>query len=274
MLFLVWWGLGLLGAHLATGPKPSEVPPRTQIGGHAIEAVTTTTEDGVAVKGWLVRGRPSSEGCVVLAAGIRGNRTAMVDRAAWYLGRGWSTLLVDLRGTGESAATRITMGWHEARDLRAWATFLGANGFLRIAVHGQSLGAAAAVYTAVQASPPAWHFVVLEACYADIHEAVAARLPVPSVLAWPLVVCSEWLLGIDADDLVPVRAIARLQAATFLITGALDEQGGADAAARLLAACGATKKQRYEVPDVGHIDLWPAGGDGLRRRLAGFLSDR
>ena len=44
----------------------------------------------------------------------------MTSRAEWYLARGWSTLLVDLRATGESEGAHVSMGWHEATDLRAW----------------------------------------------------------------------------------------------------------------------------------------------------------
>ena len=270
-----WLGCGFAAAWSSTRPWPSAIAPRARIAGRLVQEVATTTADGLTVRGWLVRAA-SERGCVVLAAGIRGNRTAMVSRAECYLERGWSTLLVDLRGTGASDSSRIAMGWHEANDLLAWHAFLRAQGLAVIAVHGQSLGAAAAVFTMVRGAPaPAWHFAVLEACYRDIRAALAARLPaLPEPLLWPLVASAELLLGIDADELAPVRAIAQLRCPTLLVGGELDRKVGPGAAAALFAASGAAVKVRCDVPGAGHVDLWRAGGELMPRALGQFLAER
>lgn len=274
--FVAWWSVGMLGALLLTAARPQVVAPCASLAGAAVEAVTATADDGSLLRGWLVRAAPTSGRCVVLAAGIRGCRLAMVERAKWYLAQGWSTLLVDLRGTGESAPARIAMGWHEALDLVAWHRFATARGFSQVGVHGQSLGAAAAVYSAVRAEPaPAWHFVVLESCYLDARAALAARLPwLPRPLLWPLVACSEWLLAVDADELSPQRAIARLRAPMLIACGDRDEKVGPGAADALFTACGASQKERVDLPGVGHVDLWPAVDGLLPRRLAAFLAAR
>ena len=274
VLVLAWVAIGLLAAVAATAPWPSAIAPRAQLAGHAVQHVATSTADGLAVQGWLVQ-VAGERGCVVLAAGIRGNRTAMVSRAEWYLMHGWSTLLVDLRGTGESAGARIAMGWHEALDLIAWHTFLRAQGCARIAVHGVSLGAAAAVFCGLHDEPPAWHFAVLEACYRDVHAALAARVPLlPAPLLWPMVASAELLLGIDADDLAPVRAIQRIACPTLLVCGERDRKVGPDAANQLFAASGAAVKVRCDVAGAGHVDLWQAGGAIVPRALELFLAER
>lgn len=272
--FLSWWLCGFVAAWAATAPQPSAVAPRRELDGTPIEPVATAARDGVAVRGWLVDGSLGRR-CVVLAAGIRGNRLAMQARADWYLRHGWSALLVDLRGTGESAPERISMGYHEALDLIAWHAFLQQRGFAVIGVHGQSLGAAAATYTAVRADPPPqWHFVVLEACYRDIDAALLARLPwLPRWTLWPLRASSEWLLSVDADDLSPLRAITRLDAPLLVACGSEDRKVGADAARLLLAASPASDRQLVTVDGVGHGDLWRAG-PALPRALEAFLARR
>lgn len=271
---LGWWLVGFAAAWLATRPHPSQVPALDELAGTRIEPVATTTRDGVPVRGWLLD-KSHGRRCVVLAAGIHGNRLAMLTRAEWYLTHGWSTLLVDLRGTGESAPERVSMGYHEALDLCAWHALLRERGFAAIGMHGQSLGAAAATYTAARASPPpAWHFVVLEACYRDIDAALQARLPwLPSWTLWPLRVASEWLLAVDADDLSPVHAIAQLDAPTLIACGSDDAKVGADAAQMLFAASPARDKQLVTIPGVGHADLWRAG-PALPRALQAFLATR
>lgn len=235
-----------------------------------------TASDGVSGRGWLVRASDASTDVIVLAAGIRGNRLAMLERGVWYLAHGWSVLLVDLRGTGASAPTRIAMGWHEALDLTAWHVLAATRGFRRIGVHGQSLGAAAAVFTAVRSKPaPAWHFVVLESCYRDIDSALVARLAwFPRRMLWPLVISAEWLLSLDAQKLVPVRAIAQLGAPTLLACGSDDAKVGPHALDDLFAASAAAGKERVEVTGAGHVDLWHSAADLLPRRLAAFLAER
>ena len=105
MAIVGWLGCGFAAAWSSTRPWPSAIAPRTRLAGCLVQEVATTTADGLTVRGWLVRAA-AERGCVVLAAGIRGNRTAMVSRAECYLERGWSTLLVDLRGTGASDSSR------------------------------------------------------------------------------------------------------------------------------------------------------------------------
>jgi pimeloyl-ACP methyl ester carboxylesterase len=269
-MLVAWWVGGFLSSRLLVCPWPAAIAPLAELDGHAVEDVATTTSDGVTVRGWLVHGRDPAT-CVVLAAGIHGNRQSMRSRASFYLARGASVLLVDLRGTGASDQVPIAMGWNEALDLCAWHAFLRSRGVSAIGVHGQSLGAAAAVYTAKRGAPD-WEFVVLESCYTDIREALAARLPfLPSFLLWPVEVGAGFWLGADAADLVPVRAITALHAPTLIAQGALDAKVGPHAIERLLAASGAARKARCDVPNTGHADLWPRG-EIVQQAITAFLT--
>lgn len=274
--FLAWWGIGLWAALAATAARPAVIPAMQRLGDAVLEPVATTARDGVHLRGWFAAAPGAPPRCVVLVAGIHGNRLAMLARGQWYLEHGWSALVADLRGTGESDPVRISMGWHEALDLCAWHSFLAARGMTAIAVHGQSLGAAAAVYTAVRGEPPpSWSFAVIESCYTDVSEALHARLPwIPAFLLWPMVASAQWLLDVDVAELAPVAAITHLRVPTLLIGGSLDTKCGPDAIQRLLAASGAHDKKRADVDGVGHVDLWRAGGDSLHRTLASFLAAR
>ena len=270
--------VGFASAFAATMPWNVVIEPRAEVAGRAVENVQSVAADGVTTRGWLVRAAPDSQRCVVLAAGIRGNRLAMLRRAEWYLANGWSALSIDLRGTGESDPARISMGWHEARDLAAWHDLARGRGFTVVGVHGQSLGAAAVVYGAVRSTtPPRWDFAVLEACYRDIDNAMTARLPwipFPRLLLWPFECCADWLTAANASDLRPVDAIRGLAAPTLFVCGADDRIVGPNATADLFAASPARDKRIIEIAGAGHVDLWPAGGDSLRAAIAAFLASR
>jgi dienelactone hydrolase len=274
---LAWIAAGLASADRATAPHPRAIGPLPSFdAGVDVTDAVTVTPDGVQVRGWLATAANGRDRCVVLVPGIRGNRLGMLDRARWYLAHGWSALLVDLRGTGASERTRISFGWHEANDLAAWHAWLRAHGFTRVAAHGQSLGAAAVVYTTRVAPPPPWEFAVLEACYGDVDGALANRLPwvpLPRVTLWPLRAFAEWLAAVDADDLRPRTAIAALRAPTLLACGDRDDKVGAGVSDALLAASGAADKRLVLVPGTGHHDLWSAGPT-LRDALAPFLLTR
>lgn len=275
LVVVAWFATGFAAAHVATRARPAAIQPLSSWQGHRVEPVQATAEDGVVGRGWLVA-PPGADECVVLAAGIGGHRLGMLARSAFWLRRGTATLLVDLRGTGETAATRLSMGYHEALDLAAWHAFARTRGFRRVGVHGVSLGAAAAIYTAVRpAVAPAWAFAVLEASYVDIRSALSARLPwLPAVALWPMVASAEWLLAVDADELSPERAIRRLMAPTLLVVGDQDRKVGPAATARLRAASGAALVREHVVPGAAHVDLWSRDAAGIAAVIEDLLRAR
>lgn len=264
-----WLLAGIAGSWVLTRARPAAIPVRNDLDGHPIEIVGATTADGLTVRGWLVRAAVDSRDCVVLAAGIRGNRMAMTSRAEWYLARGWSTLLVDLRATGESEGEHVSMGWHEADDLRAWHAVLRERGFGRLGAHGQSLGAAAIAYSDLP-----WDFVVLESCYVDIDEALRARLPwvpLPDLLLWPLRCGSEWWSDTAAAQLRPIDHVARRGQPTLFLCGDADEKVGPEGTQRLLAACAAVDKRMVLVIGAGHADLLGHDRIAVLQALAAFV---
>jgi pimeloyl-ACP methyl ester carboxylesterase len=275
LVLVVWFATGFAAAHVATRARPAAIEPLSNWQGHRVEPVQATAEDGVVCRGWLVA-PPGADACVVLAAGIGGHRLGMLARSEFWLRRGTATLLVDLRGTGETEASRLSMGYHEALDLAAWHALARTRGFRRIGVHGVSLGAAAAIYTAVRpAVAPAWAFAVLEASYVDIRSALYARLPwLPAIALWPMVASAEWLLAVDADDLSPERAIRQLAAPTLLVVGDRDHKVGPDANARLRAASGAAIVREHVVSGAAHVDLWSRDAAGIAAAIEDLLRAR
>jgi fermentation-respiration switch protein FrsA (DUF1100 family) len=224
----------------------------------------------VTVRGWLCTADPAR--CVVLAAGIHGNRMSMVQRAMWWLQQGWSTLLVDLRGTGASDATPIALGWHEATDLLAWRALLAARGFTRIGAHGQSLGAAAIVYAAARGAD--WSFAVLEACYDDIRHALANRMPwvpLPGLVLWPMVAAAQVRLHVDVDELRPIALVPRLLMPVLMLAGDGDAAVKRAETETLFAAVGSANKLLVWIHGAAHVDLWTSDAAACARALGELL---
>lgn len=275
MPLALWIAGGLVVSLLLTQARPSDVPDWRDLDGHPIRAAEITTDDGVTVRGWLIHpvDRPETSRCVVLISGIGSNRLGMVQRARFYLDQGWCTLMVDLRGTGESDPERISMGWHEARDLVAWHSWLDARGFATIAAHGQSLGAATVTYSA---SEIPWAWAVLEQCYGDIDSALHNRVPWapwPELSLWPMHAASQWLLDVDRRDLRPVDAVRALGCPTLIICGDGDRSVGDGWTEQLHARAAGEPKRLVWIQNADHVNLWSHDPARMEAALSAWLDD-
>jgi len=110
------------------------------------ESVTLRTADGVELAGWFV---PGDNGAgVVMLHGAGSTRSAVLPQAATLAGRGYSVLLVDSRGHGESGGEAMDFGWFGDLDVAAGNEFLASRHGVeedRIGVVGFSMGGEEAI---------------------------------------------------------------------------------------------------------------------------------
>ena len=137
--------------------------PATSVGatptshGLEFEAVTLTTSDDVALAAWFVRGT-NGAGVVVLH-GAGSTRSAVLPQAAALVAGGYSVMLVDARGHGDSDGTAMDFGWHGDLDIAAAIDFLAAQpgvdprhiGLVGFSMGGEEAIGAAAVDPRVRA---------------------------------------------------------------------------------------------------------------------------
>ena len=107
----------------------------------AYENVTFPARDGVSLAGWFVPRRDTKR-AVVLLHGNGATRTQMLARARFFHDHGYSALLYDARGHGESGDALVSFGWYETRDLLGAIDWLRARGFSEIGLLGVSQGGA------------------------------------------------------------------------------------------------------------------------------------
>ncbi|MCC6992061.1 MAG: alpha/beta fold hydrolase [Acidobacteria bacterium] len=244
-------------------PRPVGVP---------VEDVVMESASGARVAGWLMRG-DSGRGAVLLLHGIGGDRRTMVPRAKLFHAAGFSVLLIDLQGHGESQAAHVTFGFREAQDVAAAAEFL------RARLPGEPMSAVAvsmggAALTLARPAPP-FRAIVLESVYPDIESAVSARLEIrlgpPGGWLTPLLLWQMPLrLGIQATDLRPLEHLDRLSAPVLLASGSADPHPTSAQTAAMYARLHAPK-ELWMVEGAGHDDLFDHSPDDYRRRVLGFL---
>ena len=269
-LLLAWLALGYVAAAHVCRRHPATIPAATRIAGRAVHEVEFTTTDGVELSAWWIPGDESRT--VIICHGIVGDRRAGRQRAAVYLDRGWSVLLPDLRGHGQSGGDTVSFGWHEKLDVAAARTFARRRGAERIGVHGISLGAAAIVYGLPPAPDDA--FMVLESCYDDIENAFRHRMasyPVPGFALWPMRQFIRWRIGAAEHELVPAHHIRRATAPTLVLAGDCEQQLPAAETENLFAACGSPTKVLHLFEGATHQDIERYAPQEYRRILGAFL---
>ncbi len=127
-------------------PRPLEHRPAQQSN---VEEITIPVAAGVKLRGWFVRGKGAPAPLVIYFGG-NAEEVSWLSEVAWKLS-GWSLLLVNYRGYGESE------GKPGERELLADSVAIYDNATQRLDVNperivamGRSLGSGVAVYLATQ----------------------------------------------------------------------------------------------------------------------------
>jgi len=242
--------------------RPTDLP---------LSDVAFDSASGARIAGWHgpVDGATA---CVILAHGIYGDRTAMLDRARLLHAAGYDVLLFDLQAHGESGGEAITIGHRERLDLQAAVDWVRKRTpGRRIAVIGRSLGGAAAVL----GSPLGIDALVLEAVYPTIESAVANRLaqrlgPLGPPLAPLLLLQLEPRLGVALSDLRPIDRLPDCGCPVLLCTGDQDRHTTLAETKAMLAAA-PEPKELVIFPGAAHVNLFEADPERYREHVLAFL---
>lgn len=251
---ILWVILSYAGAVFASHPNLVQIPDAGHFFDRAVEEVKITTKDNVRITAWYIKG--DSTKAVVLANGIRGNRSGLVGRAKLYADEGFTVLLIDLRGTGESDKQLVSYGWYERHDIHAARDFLRKKGYKNIGAHGISLGAAAVAYGLQE--QPDYAFMILESCYGSVKEALYNRLEMKGVPKFTTVLMqyfNEWQLGIAPEQLAPPKYMSLATMPVLIMAGDSEKRVKLSETEALYTQCNSSEKQLHYFKGARHINL-------------------
>jgi fermentation-respiration switch protein FrsA (DUF1100 family) len=158
--------------------------------------VDVRTEDGETLSAWWVRA-PRARGAFLLLHGNAGNISHRLGYATLFRKLGYSTLLVDYRGYGESTGSPSEEGTYlDAKASWEWLTQARGIAPAEIVIFGESLGGGVATWLAAGRKPRG---LVLASTFTSIPD-----------------------LAGDLYPFLPVRALTRVRYDSLSRLGAID----------------------------------------------------
>jgi len=113
----------------------------------------------------------------ILAHGYTANGRSMSAFGRHFFSRGFSVLLPDMRGHGQSEGGYIGMGWHDRLDLLGWiGGIIAEDPEAEILLMGISMGGAAVMMTAGEPLPPNVKLVIEDCGYTSVWDEFSVQL--------------------------------------------------------------------------------------------------
>jgi dipeptidyl aminopeptidase/acylaminoacyl peptidase len=259
-------------------PKyPLNIPPSVFKADY--EEVLFTSQDGIALKGWLVKpAHPALRAPVIIIChGVGANKSDFTELAVALSRRGYAVLLFDFRAHGDSGGSRSSLGYHEQKDIAAALAFLKARPGInpkRIGIYGFSMGASAAVLSA--ASTREFSAVVVDSAFTSLKDmartAVTGFYHLPSFPFLHLAVLGyELYFQTGIGHVSPVGVIKDLSPTpVFIIAGDGDTLIPAENGRRLFAAA-QEPKELWIIPGADHGATLAAAGSAYEKRVGEFF---
>jgi uncharacterized protein len=136
------------------------------------------------LRGWIVQ-VPNAKGIAIMGHGYGANKGTLVDEAAALNKLGYTAVLFDFHGHGESSGYTTTVGYKEAEDAAKVFEFVKTNHpGTKIYLYGVSMGAVAMLRAAGDLHIPA-DGLILECPYGSMLSAAQNRFRIMGVPSFP-----------------------------------------------------------------------------------------
>ncbi|MBI3409907.1 MAG: alpha/beta fold hydrolase [Planctomycetes bacterium] len=199
-------------------PKCSQTPADFDL---SFESITIPGRDGNSLAAWLVP-HPEAKGLVVLFHGYAACKSNLLSEAKAFHDLGYSTLLVDFRGSGESTGDVTTVGVFEADDVADVFACVCERFQKKPILFGQSMGAVAILRAlAVHGIEP--EAIILECPFNRMLATVQNRFAAMGVPSFP---CAQLLVfwggmqnGFNGFHHNPVDYAKEVRCPTLLMIG-------------------------------------------------------
>ena len=242
------------------------------------EDVQFLTADRLTLRGWYLDS-PGARATIVLVHDLEATRAdadlRLLQLQRDYVRRGFSVFAFDLRGHGESAGRRDSLGRDERLDVRAAVAYVRrrTNGTQPVLVHGFGYGAALAIAAGAQNEDVT--AIIADSSFLTMRTYIRHTWRhVPAPLFALVTFFARRIFGGDIDALQPVRDIAQVTAPILLIHNEGDDRVPVAHTLNIAAASLDGRDQVCVLPDrMGHATAYRETPDLYLRRCLDFVEE-
>ena len=224
-------------------------------------AFRLATGNGEELGAWFIDGR-ADQPLVLLLHGHRGCRGNCLPQAKLLAEKGCPVLLISLRAHGDSTGELNDVGYSARKDVVAAVAWLRERCPGRpVVIWGQSLGAAAAVFSAAEMNEPV-KGCILECPYQDLRTAVWNRmeyylLPLVRSIGYAGATLVAPLVLSDVDKISPLEAASSISKSSrvLILVGGKDCRAHPEEARAIFSRLQAPARIVI-VPGADHMKLF------------------
>ncbi len=239
-----------------------------ELAGVSREDVYFPSTDGVKLHGWVLRPSGPAKGALLFLHGNAENLSTHVNAVLWLVKEGYLVFAIDYRGYGKSDGTPDIPGVNRDGIAALDQVFrIGGVDPGRVAILGQSLGGAVAVY-AVANSPRKGDVkaLIVDSAFAGYRRIVRDRLK-SLVVTWPLSYPASWTVE---DGHSPERWIGTIAPVPVVVIHGMKDTIVPFSHGELLYELAKDPKGFWKVEGGGHVRalLLP----DVRKQMLAFLA--
>lgn len=243
------------------------------------QKISVITEDGYTLVAEEFFPNEESHKWVLLLHGYTGWKEEMYPFAYWYYEQGYHVIAPDLRCQGESEGDYIGMGWTDHFDCMLWIDYiLSQDPDAKIVLHGQSMGAAAAlIMTGEKNLSENIQAVISDCAYTDAYSMFGEKIKEWFHLpAFPLVDTACLVLrmrgGYDLKAASAMNAVEKSSVPTLFIHGDADAMISVQMSKDLYEAA-SCEKELLIVEGAGHAQSQDKDPDLYYGTIKAFLEE-
>lgn len=234
---------------------------------------TVVLKDNKTIECWDIPVEQHAKGTVILFHGYSSEKSSMLGQAAVFRSLGYSTLLVDFPGSGGSEGNQTTIGYMEAKQVKACFNYVKARGVDNIYLFGASLGAVA-IMKAISDHGVHPDGIIMECPFGSMYKTVCARFDIMNVPTFPmaglLVFWGGTLNGFWAFGHNPIDYAKQVTCPALLFYGAKDEKVSRQETDMIFDNLGGYKQNKV-YPEAEHENYLAKYQDEWRQDVQQFL---
>lgn len=275
---IAYLGISTYIAYSLTIPSPSQVNLDKHMIGERVADITFRASDGLQLAGWYFPG--VNDKAIMFVPGAGQNRVneayGSAEIASYFVKQGYTVLMFDLRGTGDSGKTRQSFGQYEKNDVIGAFSYLKAQEYKpeSIGIISDSLGAISTIMAATEVKDAG--AIVLDTPATEVKTAISHLMVgehhIPRFFHPAVYFFARVLYGIDPASVRPIDKISILSNTPLLfLHGGKDDLILPFNSEQLLSKV--HNGQRVVFPDAKHVQTYKSNKELYLETVSEFFSN-